>query len=378
MKHILTLLACMALNCGAAYVDLTVPSQPASGGSATSLVFGDGTHIASSNGTVTVTPVGMTPKVLVDAGNIRQYAPLYNADGSTLTLHGTTFGLQPMIMDNLLQMRYELWNLSQIGNARFLDGIGYWFNTQEGFDAALSSGLFWTNPGWANAQPAVTWTDAAMLGTVIDCVAPAWAWCTGPETYRGHDSSQGEDCWKWAYDENGRESYTLIGVTEPHNKYLGYDGNTFVCNPAITWGGAIASFPDGWYFDQTGYTLTWATAPTGWYVPIAATPPTNATLVSTVTTLSFIPAYAFASAVVDIDGGTLATNDVGLYVSRDNGTTWSRTASTIVDTWNATNKLVLGSVDLSAQPSGSQLRMAVTVSSNHFWKILGIAAPCGE
>ena len=82
--------------------------------------------------------------------------------------------------------------------------------------------------------------------------------------------------------------------------------------------------------------------------------------------------------MIDIDGGTLTTDDVQLYVSRDNGTTWSQTETTIVDTWNITNKLVLGSVDLSVQPVASELRMKVVTSSNHFWKILGIAAPCGE
>ena len=123
---------------------------------------------------------------------------------------------------------------------RFLDGLGYWFNTQEGFDTELSSGLYWTNPGWANAQPAVEWTDAGMAGTVLDANIPPWAYCTGLETYQGHDSSQGEDCWKWAYEQSGRISYTLIGVNAPHNKYLGYDGNTFYA-PHLLLGAVILS-----------------------------------------------------------------------------------------------------------------------------------------
>jgi hypothetical protein len=72
-----------------------------------------------------------------------------------------------------------------------------------------------------------------------------------------------------------------------------------------------------------------------------------------------------------VDSITLGT-DLIFEVSRDNGTTW--TAATMSDrfTVGALHVLESGTVDLSAQPSGTQVKWRARSQNNKFVELHGV------
>jgi hypothetical protein len=79
--------------------------------------------------------------------------PVYQVDDITLKKVGTTFSVQPWITDNLLALKYDSWLNSASptgGGFNLIDGVGYWFNDENGILPESEGGRF-ANPGYENA-----------------------------------------------------------------------------------------------------------------------------------------------------------------------------------------------------------------------------------
>jgi hypothetical protein len=98
-------------------------------------VFAGGMKMSvTSNGVLSV-GLGTNTSPLVTAGTFGSYETpqsIYYADGFTTKKSGTTFSVQDWIPDNLLSLRFEMWNHFQTQTRGLLDGSGYWFSDQNG------------------------------------------------------------------------------------------------------------------------------------------------------------------------------------------------------------------------------------------------------
>jgi hypothetical protein len=103
----------------------------------------------------------------------------------------------------------------------------------------------------------------------------------------------------------------------------------------------------------------------------------NMTLCLNPITLAFVPAYALASIVINVGTSTLATSNLVMSVSRDNGTTWSEGTVTLADSWDTSNRLVTASITLTNQPTGSNVLFKLSITNSPpLVTVKGMAAPC--
>jgi hypothetical protein len=85
------------------------------------------------------------------------------------------------------------------------------------------------------------------------------------------------------------------------------------------------------------------------------------TLVSTATTAQTEPVTGDVVMLLEDSSGTATLNtDIKAHVSRDDGTTWAETTLTNEGTWGTNKKiLVARDVDISSQPSGTDMRYKI-------------------
>lgn len=447
---------------------------------------------------------------------------VYGGDGSTIRKSGNTFSVAPWIPNNLLALRYEVWNLAASYSQGLIDGPGYWFDDEGGIMAGMSTNQIWANPGYrnygstnifvskeTNGLPDANsygWASLFIMqnslwlmqnnsknyasstniykwnGTLWEAVAgtPTATLYQNPVTVVGNrayvwntDSPQVTNCYffdgtncteipglttveyyyssaatlngiayriggscsnVWGFDgSNWTEMASLPAatthagaVTMAGNIYIigGASGSNFYRFDGATWtdltltapypggGAAVSACSDGHFIyaldnDQTNVFIyagdRWqeipgipaANGPLGmavwdnsvWFVagtgktnvfsmPVASLISSNITLVCTSSVLPFLPAYGYASALLNVGVESVTTNNVKLYMSRDYGTNWSEAALTISDTWASSNKLFAGTVALTNQPACSNALIKVTCDSNKTVTVLGVAGPC--
>ena len=126
---------------------LSGPIQPpldggGGGGGTTNLAamsFTNGTRFANPSNMVVEIVCGTSAVVVVTSDNVSEYVTpgtTYYADPYTMKKVGTTFSVADWIPNNLVELRYELWNLIASQERGLLDGPGYWFSDENGIIAA--------------------------------------------------------------------------------------------------------------------------------------------------------------------------------------------------------------------------------------------------
>lgn len=102
-------------------------------------------------------------------------------------------------------------------------------------------------------------------------------------------------------------------------------------------------------------------------------PPENMTLISEAVSADTPPStIRLVIREEDVDSITLNT-DLLADVSRDDGTTWETITLTVDNQFDANSRILVGSGDVSGQPSGTDLRYRIRTANNKDLKIHGTA-----
>ncbi|MBF0337069.1 MAG: hypothetical protein HQL05_04485 [Nitrospirae bacterium] len=155
-------------------------------------------------------------------------------------------------------------------------------------------------------------------------------------------------------------------------RYSGGNASNYVLVGKHIEGGTLAGsnqfYYDGSYHAGATYDLTFE---------VNALVPATSTLISTSTTAVSQPSEVMISLYEEditagiVPGTSFTTSDIAVGVSRDNGTTY--TAVPLIDEgYYASGKRILsGSVDISGQPSGTQMKWKVTSANAKTFNLYG-------